>query len=85
MTRTVIRHPHITEKAMDKMDFGNTLQFIVDLDASKGDIEQAVETQFDEPVEDVRTQVTMDGDKKATVQFAEEDAAEDIASRIGVF
>jgi large subunit ribosomal protein L23 len=81
----VIQHPHITEKAMDKMDFENTLQFIVDINATKPEIEEAIETRYDMTVETVNTMVTMDGRKKASVRFVEEDAAQDIASRIGVF
>lgn len=81
----LIKHPHVTEKAMDEMDFENKLQFIVDIDATKPEIRDAVEDRFDVPVADVTTQVTMDGTKKATVRFAEAEAAEDIASRLGVF
>ena len=81
----VIQHPHITEKAMDKMDFENTLQFIVDINATKPEIRDAIETRYDSTVASVNTMVTMDGRKKASVRFVEEDAAQDIASRIGVF
>lgn len=84
MTR-IIKHPHITEKAMDDMDYQNTLQFIVDLDATKDEIAHAVEEQFDVTVVNVRTQVTMQGTKKASVRLADDDPAEEIASRIGVF
>ncbi|WP_181685418.1 50S ribosomal protein L23 [Halorhabdus salina] len=81
----VIEHPHVTEKAMDKMDFENALQFIVALDATKDDVTEAVETQFDVTVENVNTQVTMNGNKKAEVTLSEADDAEEVASRIGVF
>lgn len=81
----IIKHPHITEKAMDLMDFENALQFIVDIDASKPEIRDAVERRYDVDVEKITTQITMDGTKKATVRFAESGEAEDIASRIGVF
>jgi len=81
----VIRHPHVTEKAMDAMDFENKLQFIVDINATKGEIEEAIEERFDVTVESVNTQVTMNGTKKATVRLAPEDDAQDVASRIGVF
>ncbi|QGN06003.1 50S ribosomal protein L23 [Halorhabdus sp. CBA1104] len=81
----VIEHPHVTEKAMDKMDFENALQFIVALDATKDDVTEAVETQFDVTVENVNTQVTMNGNKKAEVRLSEADDAEEVASRIGVF
>ena len=82
---TVIKHPHVTEKAVDKMDFENKMQFIVDTDAAKPEVAEAVETQFDVTVEDVNTMVTMDGEKKATVLLSDDHDAQEIASRIGVF
>ena len=85
MSHDVIKHPHITEKAMDKMDFENTLQFIVDLDAAKPEIKAAIQDRYDVTVTDVNTQVTSKGKKKATVTLSEEDDATEIASRIGVF
>jgi len=81
----VIKHPEVTEKAMNKMDFENKLQFVVDVDASKPQIADAVERQFDVAVDDVNTHVTMDGNKKAEVGLSEDDDAEEVASRIGVF
>ncbi|WP_135821125.1 50S ribosomal protein L23 [Halostella litorea] len=85
MTGDVIVHPLVTEKAMNEMDFGNKLQFIVDLDAAKPEIAEAVQEQFDIEVEKVNTQVTMNGRKKATVRLGEDDDAQEVASRIGVF
>ncbi|WP_135535876.1 MULTISPECIES: 50S ribosomal protein L23 [Halostella] len=85
MTGDIIVHPLVTEKAMNQMDFDNKLQFIVDLDAAKPEIKEAVQEQFDINVEKVNTQVTMNGRKKATVRLAEEDDAQEVASRIGVF
>ena len=84
-THDVIKHPHVTEKAMDKMDFQNKLLFIVDIDATKAEIVEAIETQFDVTIENVTTMVTMDGDKKAEVTLSEDDDAQEVASRIGVF
>ena len=84
-TGDVIRHPHITEKAMDDMDFQNKLQFIVDLNATKPEIAEAIAEQYDVTIESVNTQVTMNGTKKATVRLSEDDDAQDVASRIGVF
>jgi large subunit ribosomal protein L23 len=82
---TVLKHPHVTEKAVDKMDFQNKMQFIADLDAEKSEIGDAVEAQFGVTVEDVTTMVTPRGEKKATVLLSEDDDAQEIASRIGVF
>jgi large subunit ribosomal protein L23 len=80
-----IQHPLVTEKAMDEMDLDNKLQFVVDLDATKPEIADAVETQFEVTVDSVNTQVTPKGTKKATVKLSDEDDAQDVASRIGVF
>ncbi|MFT4921761.1 MAG: large subunit ribosomal protein L23 [Haloarculaceae archaeon] len=82
---TVIKHPHVTEKAVDKMDFQNKMLFIVDTGAEKPEIAADVEAQFDVTVEDVNTMVTPQGEKKATVLLSEDDDAQEIASRIGVF
>jgi len=81
----VVKHPHVTEKAMDKMDFENKLQFICDTGATKPEIAETVAQRFDVTVEDVTTMVTMDGTKKATVRLSEDDDAQEVASRIGVF
>ncbi|MFC7167719.1 50S ribosomal protein L23 [Halospeciosus flavus] len=81
----VIDYPLVTEKAMNDMDFENKLQFIVSLDATKPEIAEAVSEQYDVTVDDVNTQVTAKGKKKAVVALSEEDDAQDVASRIGVF
>lgn len=80
-----LKHPLVTEKAMNAMDFENKLQFVCTAEATKDDIAAAVESQFDVAVDSVNTQVTMNGDKKATVKLAAEDDAQEVASRIGVF
>jgi large subunit ribosomal protein L23 len=85
MSHEVIKHPHMTEKAMDDLDFQNKLQFVVDAGAAKPDVADAVSEQFDVEVVDVNTQVRPDGEKKAVVKLSEDDEAEEVASRIGVF
>jgi large subunit ribosomal protein L23 len=80
-----IKHPLVTEKAMNEMDFDNKLQFLVDVDAAKPEIADAVAERYDVTVESVNTQVTPRGEKKATVRLSEEDEAQEVASRIGVF
>jgi len=85
MTWDVIKHPHVTEKAMNDMDFQNKLQFAVDPGAAKPEIAEAIEQQYEVTVESVTTQNTMDGDKKAVVRLSDDDDAQEVASRIGVF
>ena len=80
-----VKYPYVTEKAMNDMDYRNTLQFVVASDAAKPAIREEVEERFDVAITDVRTQVTPQGEKKATVTLSDEDDAQDVASRIGVF
>ncbi|POG55945.1 50S ribosomal protein L23 [Haloferax marisrubri] len=82
---SIIEHPLVTEKAMNQMDFDNKLQFIVHIDSTKSDVKEEVESRYDVAVEKVNTQVTMKGKKKATVRLSEDDDAQEVASRIGVF
>jgi len=82
---TIIEHPLVTEKAMDQMDFDNKLQFIVDIDATKTEITQAIEVRYDVSITKINTQITARGEKKAVVTLSEDDDAQEIASRIGVF
>ncbi len=85
MTRDVIKHPLVTEKAMNDMDFENKLQFAVDPGASKPEIADEVADRFDVDVVGVNAHFTMDGYKKAIVELSEDDDAGEVASRIGVF
>ena len=82
---SVIKHPLVTEKAMNEMDFENKLQFLVALDAHKPDIREELEARYDVEITNVNTQVTPKGTKKATVTLSEDDDAQEVASRIGVF
>ncbi|WP_121744566.1 50S ribosomal protein L23 [Natronorubrum halophilum] len=82
---SVIEHPLVTEKAMNDMDFENKLQFIVNPDAAKPEIRDEVEARFDISVDNINTQVTMKGKKKAIVKLSEDNDAQEVASRIGVF
>jgi len=80
-----LKHPLVTEKAMNEMDVENKLQFICESEATKPEIAAAIEQQFDVDVASVNTQNTMNGEKKATVHLSEDDDAQEVASRIGVF
>ena len=82
---SLVKHPLVTEKAMNKMDFENKLEFVCDSSGTKPEIAAEVEERFDVRVENVNTQNTMQGNKKATVTLHEDDDAQEVASRIGVF
>jgi large subunit ribosomal protein L23 len=52
---SVIKKPHVTEKTSLGSDSNNTVSLVVDRDANKIEIKQAVETLFKVQVSDVRT------------------------------
>ncbi len=80
-----IKHPHVTEKTVDKMDFDNKMVFICHTDAEKDQIKSEVEQQFDLEVTDINTMITPKGDKKAELTLSDDYDAQEVASRIGVF
>jgi large subunit ribosomal protein L23 len=52
---SVIKKPHVTEKTSLGSDTSNTVAVVVDRDANKIEIKQAIETLFKVKVDDVRT------------------------------
>ena len=80
----VIENPHLTEKAMDKVDDQNTLVLIVDIDANKNQVKDAVEHLFDVTVKKVNTAITPQAKKKAFIRLSEDDDAMDVATRMGM-
>lgn len=80
----VLRHPYVTEKAIMTLEKENKLQFLVDKDATKKQIKREIEKTFEQEVRGVSTVMTMHGEKKAIISFANEKAAEEILSRLGI-
>ncbi|MDR3579729.1 MAG: 50S ribosomal protein L23 [Oryzomonas sp.] len=52
---SIIKKPHVTEKTSLGSDTTNTVAIVVDRDANKIEIKQAVESLFKVKVDDVRT------------------------------
>ena len=80
----VIENPHMTEQAMDMIDQDNKLVLMVDLEADKGQVEDAIKTLFDVTVEKVNTQITSSAKKKAYVRLSPADSAMDVATEMGM-
>ena len=81
----IIIKPQLTEKSMNAIDYKNELTFVVRRTAKKPEIKRAFQTLFDVKVERVNTQVNSRGEKIAYLKLAEDDSAEDIAVKMGVF
>ncbi len=80
----IVFHPYVTEKTMMEMEEENKLEFVVDLNATKPQIADAVEELFEVDVEKVNTRIDKKG-KRAIVKFTDEYSAEEIGMRVGVF
>jgi large subunit ribosomal protein L23 len=80
----ILKYPFVTEKATMMLEGENKLQFIVQRNATKPEIKRELESLFEQEVAEVRTMMTMKGEKKAIVKFADEKAAEEILSRLGI-
>ncbi len=81
----IIIHPQVTEKAVRLIEAENKLVFVVAQDATKAEIKRAVEMLFEVKVNDVKTEITPGGYKRAYVKLAPEFAADEIAAKLGVF
>ena len=73
-----------TEKALRLIEKENTLTFLVDLRATKGEIKDEVENMFGVKVEKVNTLVTPRGEKKAYVKLTKDYKASDVAHKLGL-
>jgi len=80
----VLKYPFVTEKAMVLLENQSKLQFLVNRQATKISIKREMEKMFGQKVNSVRTLMNMHGEKKATVSFENEKAAEEILSRLGI-
>ncbi|NLA39625.1 MAG: 50S ribosomal protein L23 [Methanomicrobiales archaeon] len=80
----VLKYPFVTEKAAMMLENENKLQFIVHRDATRRDVKRELERVFEQEVSEVRTMMTMKGEKKAIIRFVDANAAEEILSRLGI-
>ena len=79
----IVKYPLSTEKSIRLMESQNKLIFVVDIDADKKMIKNAVEEMFKVKVDNVKTHIQKGG-KKAYVRFSSENPAIDIATKLGL-
>ena len=82
---SIIIKPHVTEKTMNLIDLNNVISFVVLRSANKKQIKRAFEELYEEKVERVNTHITTKGQKVAYIKLVEEEMAEELAVRLGVF
>lgn len=83
-TNEVIRYPLLSEDAVTLLEAENKITFIVDIRSDKNDIKRAIEQLYEVRVEQVRTLITPEGDKKAFVKLTPDFKASDLAVRLGI-
>ena len=82
---SIIIKPHVTEKTMNLIDENNEITFVVRRSANKKQIKRAFEELYEEQVARVNTHITPKGEKVAYIKLEEEEMAEELAVRLGVF
>ena len=80
----IIKSPYVTEKVTSMIDSNDTLEFLVNINATKPEIKKALEDLYDIDVLAVRTMITSQGQKKAVVKLAGEGSANELATRLGL-
>jgi len=80
----IIKSPYVTEKVTGMIDSNNTLEFLVNINATKSDIKKEIEQLYDIEIVAVRTMITSTGMKKAIVKLAGEKSANELATRLGL-
>ena len=81
---SVVLHPLVSEKAVDKIEKENKLTFIVAKSATKSDVKKAIENEFNVKVDKVNIINDMQGRKKALVTINKQYKASDIAMKLGI-
>merc|ERR1719440_581467 len=76
----IIQCPVTTESAMKKIEEINTLVFLVDINATKPKIKEAVKALYDVQCAKVNTLIRPDGKKKAYVHLTQDYDALDVAN-----
>lgn len=82
-TGNILLYPITTEKAIASIEFANQLTFVVNKDATKGEIKQEVEKLFSVKVARVNTKITLHGKKHAYIKL-KEGKADDIAAALKI-
>ena len=79
----VLQYPLATEKSIRLMESENKLMFVVDIQATKPMIKEAIEKLLKAKVDTVNTSI-MGSQKRAYVKFKQDTPAIDIATKLGL-
>ena len=79
----IILRPYVTEKTFALVENEQKICFLVEKEATKSQIVEAVKTLYNEDASNIQTARTIYG-KKAFVKFNSTDKARDLANKIGM-
>ncbi|MDO5851004.1 MAG: 50S ribosomal protein L23 [Methanobacteriaceae archaeon] len=82
---SVILRPQLSEKTMNQIYDDNKISFVVRRTANKHVLRSAFEELYEVKVIKINTHITPKGAKIACFKLHEDDNAEDIAVKMGVF
>ncbi|HUK27826.1 MAG TPA: 50S ribosomal protein L23 [Candidatus Acidoferrales bacterium] len=80
----VVKYPLLSEDAVTLLESENKITFIVNKSSDKHDIKRAIQELYEVRVQDVRTLITPEGEKKAFVKLTTDFKASDLAVRLGI-
>ncbi|MBN2066890.1 MAG: 50S ribosomal protein L23 [Candidatus Diapherotrites archaeon] len=80
----VILYPLISEKAVNMIERENKMSFIVNKKATKADVKQNIEKQYNVKVDAVKVLNDRKGRKRAIVKINKQFKADAIATKLGV-
>lgn len=80
----ILRYPYMTEKSVAVIEKENKIVFVVARKANKKQIKEAFEKVFEVKVDNVNTEITLKGEKKAFIKLKPEFKAGDVAIKLGI-
>ncbi len=80
----ILRYPYMTEKSVAVIEKENKIVFVVARKANKKQIKEAFEKVFEVKVDNVNTEITLKGEKKAFIKLKPEFKAGDVAVKLGI-
>ena len=81
----ILKQPVVTENTFDLIDEHNKIVFLVQRNANKYQIREAIEKIYNVKVVKVNTMITTAGTKKAFVKLHSSDSAAELAIKLGIF
>jgi large subunit ribosomal protein L23 len=83
-TSDIVKYPLLSEDAVTLLESENKITFIVNINSDKHDIKRAIQELYEVKVQDVRTLITPEGEKKAFVKLTTDFKASDLAVKLGI-